>query len=103
MHQQGAKAASDLSASALLNERGKLSGDDLCGRTAVVQRISKDVFGKNRGGGNNSSFNETGDDIRCHRSLIGCGLMMAYDADRAVVVIGCILVGMLQRHEGGYE
>jgi hypothetical protein len=77
--------------------------EKLCRRTASAERKEKEIIGKGRSGSNKCCFGETGSAVNCSERVASCGLVMAYNTNRAVVIVGRVVMVMRQSHECGQD
>jgi hypothetical protein len=75
--------------------------EKLCRGTASVERKEKEIVGKGRSGNNRGSFSETGNAVNGDERVACCGLVMAYNTDGTVVVVGRIFMVVQYGHECG--
>lgn len=66
---------------------------------AITQGIGKEIVNKNKRGGDSCCFSETGNAVNDGERVACCGLVMAYNTDGAVVIVGRIFVVMRYCYE----
>jgi hypothetical protein len=75
--------------------------EKLCRGTASAERKEKEIISKGRSESNKCCFGETRNAVNGNKRLACRGLVMAYNTNRAVVIVGCIFMVMQYCHECG--
>jgi hypothetical protein len=71
----------------------------LCRGAASAERKEKEIVGKDRSGGNKCCFGEERAAVNGNERVACCGLVMAYNTDGAVVIVGRIFMVVRYCHE----
>jgi hypothetical protein len=75
--------------------------EELRRRGAVVTGKGKEFISKEQRGNDNCCFSDSGQAVKSNCRLAGRVLMIAYKTNRAVVVVGRVVMIMGHSHKGG--